>query len=103
MLLQPFLHLQDDETLVPVCVDVGTCYYTSGKYDDAIIFFEEALRIISRIGNSVDAEILYKIASCHDSLCNYDEGMFNHVSHVTHYRYGLINFSLVGSSAQKIL
>ena len=93
--------LQDDESLVPLCIDVGTCHYTSGKYELAISFFEEALRIISLVGKSVDAEILYKIASCHDSLCNYDKGKMNLISHVTHCKYGLI-FSFVASSAREI-
>ena len=61
-----------------VCVDLGTSYYNSGKYDLAISFFEEGLRITSLDGNVIGfevAEILYKIASCHDSLCNYDEAL----------------------------
>ena len=61
-----------------VCVDLGTSYYNSGKYDLAISFFEEGLRITSLDGNVIGfevAEILYKSASCHDSLCNYDEAL----------------------------
>ncbi|KAL3817278.1 hypothetical protein ACHAXA_003199 [Cyclostephanos tholiformis] len=91
MLLHSFLHLQDHESLAPVCVDIGTCYYNSGKYDLAISFFEEALRIILRVGNEVDAEILYKIASCHDSLCNYDQALekFYEVKRIHVSRFGV--------------
>lgn len=67
----------DHESVASVCADLGTCYYNSGKYELAISTFEDDLRIIllSENDRSLEvAEALYKIASCHDSLCNYDEG-----------------------------
>ena len=76
--MRKLLFGEDDESLAPVCVDLGTSYYNSGKYDLAISFFVEGLRFTSLDGNVIGfevAEILYKIASCHDSLCNYDEAL----------------------------
>ena len=67
----------DHESVASVCADLGTCYYNSGKYELAISTFEDDLRIILLSDNDRSlevAEALYKIASCHDSLCNYDEG-----------------------------
>ena len=63
--------------MASVSADLGTCYYNSGKYELAISTFEDGLRIIllAEVDRSLEvAEALYKIASCHDSLCNYDEG-----------------------------
>ena len=76
----PLPFLLDHETVASVSADLGTCYYNSGKYDFAISTFEDGLRIILLAENdrSIEvAEALYKIASCHDSLCNYDEGKFS--------------------------
>lgn len=67
----------DHESVANVCADLGTCYYNSGKYELAIATFEDGLQIVllAETDQSLDvAEALYKIASCHDSLCNYDEG-----------------------------
>ena len=63
--------------MASVSADLGTCYYNSGKYNEAIATFEDDLRIILLADDDRSAEVaesLYKIASCHDSLCNYDEG-----------------------------
>jgi tetratricopeptide (TPR) repeat protein len=76
--MRKLLFGEDDESLAPVCVDLGTRYYNSGKYDLEISFFVEGLRFTLLDGNVIGyevAEILYKIASCHDSLCNYDEAL----------------------------
>ena len=36
--MRKLLFGEDDESLAPVCVDLGTSYYNSGKYDLAISF-----------------------------------------------------------------
>lgn len=67
----------DDESVAAVSSDLGTCYYNSGKYELATLLFRDALRIKSLSEDEENLEVadmLYKIASCHDSLCEYDEG-----------------------------
>ena len=71
--------LIDDLTVASVSSDLGTCYYNSGKYELAMSLFQDALRInlLTRDRASLEvADALYKIASCHDSLCEYDKGEF---------------------------
>ena len=75
------LFFPDHESVATVCADLGSCYYNSGKYELAISRFADCLRIIllrSNTDRSLEvAETLYKIASCHDRLCNYDKGKNN--------------------------
>ncbi|KAL7537757.1 hypothetical protein ACHAXR_008051 [Thalassiosira sp. AJA248-18] len=76
--MRKLLFSEDHETVASVSADLGTCYYNSGKYEIAISTFEDGLRIILLAENDRSlevAETLYKIASCHDSLCNYDEAL----------------------------
>jgi len=78
--LTPYLFLLDHESVISLSNDLGTCYYNSGKYELAISTFEDGLRIILLAENDRSlevAEALYKVASCHDSLCNYAEGKFS--------------------------
>ena len=58
--------------------DVGSAFYQIGKYGIANQLFENALRFL--LTNVEDdqspevADMLYKIASCHECLCEYNEG-----------------------------
>lgn len=58
--------------------DVGSAFYQIGKYDLATVLFEQALRILLQVTEDEQslevADLLYKIASCHESRCEYDEG-----------------------------
>lgn len=59
-------------------VGVGSSFFQIGKFDIAINLFEQALRILLQATEDEQslevADLLYKIASCHESLCEYDEG-----------------------------
>jgi hypothetical protein len=64
--------------------DVGSSFYRIGKYDLANTLFEQALRILLHVTEDEQslevADLLYKIASCHESLCEYTEGrIFIHI------------------------
>jgi len=84
----------DHESLADISSDLGTCYFNSGKYDLAISTFSDAFRIIllteSRESLEV-ADVLYKIASCHDSLCNYDAALeqFHEVKQLRETLFGI--------------
>lgn len=69
----------DDERVGMCSSDVGATFYGIGKYDIANKLFEQALQILLQTTEdeqSVEvADLLYKIASCHESLCEYNEGM----------------------------
>jgi hypothetical protein len=58
--------------------DVGSSFYRIGKYELANALFEQALRILLQVTEDEEslevADLLYKIASCHESLCEYTEG-----------------------------
>lgn len=58
--------------------DVGSSFFQIGKYDLANVLFEQALRILLQVTEDEQslevADLLYKIASCHESLCEYNEG-----------------------------
>jgi tetratricopeptide (TPR) repeat protein len=76
-LTQP-MHSLDDERVGMCSSDVGSSFYRIGKYDLANTLFEQALRILLHVTEDEQslevADLLYKIASCHESLCEYTEG-----------------------------
>lgn len=72
------IFLPDDERVGMCSSDVGSSFFQIGKYDLATVLFEQALRILLQVTENEPslevADLLYKIASCHESLCEYDEG-----------------------------
>jgi len=84
----------DDESVAAVSSDLGTCYYNSGKYELAILLFRDSLRIKMLLDEDLEslevADMLYKIASCHDSLCEYGEALhkFHEVKRIREAHYG---------------
>eukprot|EP00956_Cyclotella_meneghiniana_P018047 scaffold29822_cov65-Cyclotella_meneghiniana.AAC.2 len=82
------LYGEDDERVAMCSNDVGCAFYQIGKYGIANQLFENALRFL--LTNVEDdqspevADLLYKIASCHECLCEYNEalGIFQEVKQI---------------------
>ena len=91
---------EDHNSIISISSDLGTCYYNVGKYESARNMFQDALRIISLSnadGSTELADILYKIASCHDSLCDFDEALeiFTKVKEIRRSNFGMENGQVI--------
>mmetsp|Transcript_21043 Transcript_21043/g.42074 ORF Transcript_21043/g.42074 Transcript_21043/m.42074 type:complete len:1988 (-) Transcript_21043:41-6004(-) len=89
----------DHSSVASISSDLGTCFYNVGKYESARNMFQDALRImtLSKV-DEVDrrlevADLLYKIASCHDSLCDFDKSLatFYKAKEIRQYHFGMEN------------
>ena len=91
---------EDHQSVGSISSDLGTCYYNVGKYESARQMFEDTLRIValSYTDSSLEiADTLYKIASCHDSLCEFDEALekFYRVKQIRQSHLGMENSLVV--------
>ncbi|KAL7492014.1 hypothetical protein ACHAWT_001279 [Skeletonema menzelii] len=94
---------EDHSSVASISSDLGTCYYNIGKYEFARNMFQDALRImtlsdLSEIDRRLEvADLLYKIASCHDSLCDFEEALkaFYKVKEIRQSHFGMENSLVV--------
>lgn len=94
---------EDHNSVASISSDLGTCYYNVGKYESARNMFQDALRIMALSVVSEDdrrlevADLLYKIASCHDSLCDFEEALkaFYKVKELRQAHFGIDNSLVV--------
>ena len=91
---------EDHQSVGSISSDLGTCYYNVGKYESARQMFQDTLRIValSETDSSLEiADTLYKIASCHDSLCEFDDALekFYRVKQIRQSHLGMENSLVV--------
>lgn len=69
MLLAGSAFAQDSDTRARELYENGTILYEEGRYEDAIVAWEEAYRLSSRHA------LLYNIANAHERMGNYEEAI----------------------------
>ena len=91
---------EDHDSVASVSSDLGTCHFNVGKYESARNMFQDTLRIVtlSEADTSLKvADVLYKIASCEESLCDFDDALenFYRVKEIRQSHFGLENSLVV--------